>query len=121
MKFYRIYAGDDGKSHFELLDSSKTSEFFNKTREAKGLLFRNDYSPFNSAISITRRTVAGALRSPVASTSGSETERALRLSPATYFYRRTLRGKATLQPLMIGFAHTWTYNQRLHKRVTKAI
>ena len=45
MQFYRLYAGDDGQSHFQALDSSKTSEFFNKTRDAKGLLFRNDFAP----------------------------------------------------------------------------
>ncbi len=38
MQFYRLYAGNDGQSHFAALDSSKTSEFFNKTRDAKGLL-----------------------------------------------------------------------------------
>ena len=45
MQFYRLYAGDDGQSHFEPLDSSKTSEFFNHTRAANGLLFRNDFAP----------------------------------------------------------------------------
>ncbi len=45
MKFYRLYAGADGQSHFEALDSSKASEFFNQTCEAKGLLFRNDFAP----------------------------------------------------------------------------
>ena len=45
MKFYRLYAGADGQSHFEPLDSGKASEFFNQTREAKGLLFRNDFAP----------------------------------------------------------------------------
>jgi hypothetical protein len=45
MQFYRLYAGSDGQSHFEPLDLSKTSEFFNKTRDAKGLLFRNDFAP----------------------------------------------------------------------------
>jgi hypothetical protein len=45
MKFYRLYAGNDGQSHLEPLDSAKTSEFFNTTREAKGLLFRNDFAP----------------------------------------------------------------------------
>ncbi|MGH7798947.1 MAG: hypothetical protein ACREQ2_29135 [Candidatus Binatia bacterium] len=45
MKFYRLYAGDDGRSHFEPLDAGQTSEFFNQTREAKGLLFRNDFAP----------------------------------------------------------------------------
>jgi len=45
MKFYRLYSGDDGQSHFELLDSSQSSEFFNATRPANGLLFRNDFAP----------------------------------------------------------------------------
>jgi hypothetical protein len=45
MRFYRLYAGDDGQSRFEALDASKKSEFFNKTRDAKGLLFRNDFAP----------------------------------------------------------------------------
>ena len=45
MQFYRLYAGDDGQSYFAALDSSKTSELFNKTRDAKGLLFRNGFAP----------------------------------------------------------------------------
>ena len=45
MKFYRLYSGDDGRSHFEQLDSSQSSEFFNATRPANGLLFRNDFAP----------------------------------------------------------------------------
>jgi hypothetical protein len=45
MKFYRLYAGEDGQSHFQELDSSQTSEFFNSTRPAKGLLFRNGFAP----------------------------------------------------------------------------
>ena len=45
MKFYRLYAGADGQSHLEPLDTSKTSEFFNRRREAKGLLLRNDFAP----------------------------------------------------------------------------
>jgi hypothetical protein len=45
MQFYRLFAGDDGQSHFEQLDQSRTSEFFNATRPAKGLLFRNDFAP----------------------------------------------------------------------------
>jgi len=45
MKFYRLYSGDDGRSHFEQLDSSQSSEFFNATRPANGLLFRNDFVP----------------------------------------------------------------------------
>ena len=45
MKFYRLYSGDDGRSRFEQLDSSQSSDFFNATRPAKGLLFRNDFAP----------------------------------------------------------------------------
>lgn len=45
MKFYRLYSGDDGKSHFEQLDSSQSSAFFNATRSATELLFRNDFAP----------------------------------------------------------------------------
>ena len=45
MKFYRLYSGDDNQSHFQELDSSRSSEFFNATRSAKGLLFRNDFAP----------------------------------------------------------------------------
>jgi hypothetical protein len=45
MKFYRLYSGDDDQSHFQELDSSRSSEFFNATRPAEGLLFRNDFSP----------------------------------------------------------------------------
>jgi hypothetical protein len=45
MKFYRLYSGTDGKSHFEGLDSSRASQFFNATRPATGLLFRNDFAP----------------------------------------------------------------------------
>lgn len=45
MQFYRLYSGADGQSHFEELDAGKTSEYFNATREANGLLFRNDFAP----------------------------------------------------------------------------
>jgi hypothetical protein len=44
MKFYRLYSGDDEQSHFQELDSSRSSDFFNSTRSAKGLLFRNDFA-----------------------------------------------------------------------------
>ena len=44
MKFYRLYSGNDGQSHFEQLDSGQSSEFFNTTRSATGLLFRNDFA-----------------------------------------------------------------------------
>jgi len=45
MQFYRLYAGADGQSHLEPLDSTGASEYFNATRFAKGLLFRNDFAP----------------------------------------------------------------------------
>jgi len=45
MKFYRLYAGNDGQSHFEPLDASKASKFFNFTGPASGLMFRNDSAP----------------------------------------------------------------------------
>ena len=45
MQFCRLYSGADGQSHFERLDASRTSEFFNATRPAQGLLFRNDFAP----------------------------------------------------------------------------
>lgn len=45
MQFYRLYSGEDGQSHFEELDQSRTSAFFNATRPAKALLFRNDFAP----------------------------------------------------------------------------
>ncbi|HJX11464.1 MAG TPA: hypothetical protein VJ733_13335 [Candidatus Binatia bacterium] len=45
MKFYRLYTGDDGQSHFEPLDAGKASEFFNRTKPATGLLFRSDFAP----------------------------------------------------------------------------
>jgi hypothetical protein len=45
MKFYRLYTGEDGQSHFEPLDSTKASEHFNFTGPATGLMFRNDFAP----------------------------------------------------------------------------
>lgn len=45
MKFFRLYSGDDGQSHFEQLDFSQSSAIFNATRSATGLLFRNDFAP----------------------------------------------------------------------------
>ncbi len=45
MKFYRLYSGGDGQSHFEQIDASQSSEFFNTTRPASGILFRNDFAP----------------------------------------------------------------------------
>lgn len=45
MKFYRLYSGDDGRSHFEPLDTSAASALFNVARAAKGVLFRNEFAP----------------------------------------------------------------------------
>jgi hypothetical protein len=45
MQFYRLYAGADGQSHFELLDAGKASAFFNDTKPATSHLFRNDFAP----------------------------------------------------------------------------
>ena len=45
MKFYRLYSGDDGQSHFEELDASQSSKLFNTTHPATGLLFRNGFAP----------------------------------------------------------------------------
>lgn len=45
MKFYRLYSGDDGQSHFEQLDTGQTSKLFNTTQPATGLLLRNGFAP----------------------------------------------------------------------------
>jgi hypothetical protein len=45
MKFCRLYSGSDGESHFEELDSTARSEFFNTTRTATGLLLRDGFAP----------------------------------------------------------------------------
>ena len=45
MKFFRLYGGADGQSHFEPLASDAKSAFFNTTQPATGLLLRNDFAP----------------------------------------------------------------------------
>jgi hypothetical protein len=45
MKFFRLYAGADGQSHFEPLDSDAQSAFFNTRQPATGLLLRNGFAP----------------------------------------------------------------------------
>jgi hypothetical protein len=45
MKFYRLFTGPDGQSHFEPLDTGVQSELLNVTRPATGLLLRNDFAP----------------------------------------------------------------------------
>ena len=44
MQFYRLYAGADGQSHFEKLDSAKAT-YFNDTKPAASHLFRDDFAP----------------------------------------------------------------------------
>ena len=72
MKFYRLYSGDDGQSHFEKLDSSQSSDFFNATRQPQGCCLEM-ISRLILSIGIERRDVAGSLPSPVQSTSGLAT------------------------------------------------
>ena len=45
MKFFRLYAGTDGQSHFESLDTGERSEFLNKTVPAIGFLIRTAFAP----------------------------------------------------------------------------
>ena len=45
MQFYRLYAGTDGQSHFEQLDTVKAASYFNETKPATGHLFRDDFAP----------------------------------------------------------------------------
>ena len=45
MKFFRLYAGTDGQSHFEPLDTGEHSEFLNKTVPATGFLIRTAFAP----------------------------------------------------------------------------
>lgn len=42
MQFCRMYTGGDGKSHFEELDQTQASQFFQSAIGAKGLMFKND-------------------------------------------------------------------------------
>jgi hypothetical protein len=42
MQFFRLYSGDDGKSHFEDLQQTKTSTYFLQNLPAKALVFKND-------------------------------------------------------------------------------
>ncbi len=45
MKFFRLYSGTDGQSHFEPLDTGEHSEFLNKTVPAIGFLIRTAFAP----------------------------------------------------------------------------
>ena len=42
MQFFRLYSGDDGKSHFEDLQQTAASTYFLQNLPAKGLVFKND-------------------------------------------------------------------------------
>ena len=44
MKFYRLYPGSDGQSHFEELDKN-ASEYLNATHLATGYLIRTAFAP----------------------------------------------------------------------------
>jgi len=41
MMFVRIYAGDDGQSHFEELDAGEGATLFSQIQRATSILFRN--------------------------------------------------------------------------------
>lgn len=45
MKFYRLYTGDDSRSHFEILDASDASKLFSEAHAAKRLVFRKKHRP----------------------------------------------------------------------------
>lgn len=45
MQCYRLYAGNDGQSHFEKLDKAKAAPFFNDTKPATSYLIRDNYAP----------------------------------------------------------------------------
>ena len=42
MEFYRLYTGDDGKSHFEELDQAESSKHFSQPLAVQALVFKND-------------------------------------------------------------------------------
>lgn len=45
MKLFRLYTGDDGKSHFENLEDRGDAAFFDTVQPAKGLVFRKAERP----------------------------------------------------------------------------
>jgi hypothetical protein len=45
VKLYRLYAGNDGQSHFEELEGPKAAVFLNDTKPAASHLFRDAYAP----------------------------------------------------------------------------
>ena len=42
MQFYRLYTGDDGKSHFEDLEQKAGSKHFLADQAASAIVFKND-------------------------------------------------------------------------------
>ena len=42
MQFYRMYTGEDGKSHFEELEQQQGAKSFDSRIDAKTLVFKND-------------------------------------------------------------------------------
>ena len=42
MQFFRLYSGDDGKSHFEDLQQTGASTYFLQNLPANALVFKND-------------------------------------------------------------------------------
>jgi hypothetical protein len=45
MKFYRLYTGDDGQSHFEPLDTGDQSNLFNTLHSVAHLVLRREVRP----------------------------------------------------------------------------
>jgi hypothetical protein len=45
VKFYRLYTGDDDRSHFESLDAGDASELFSEPHRVKQLVFRKEHRP----------------------------------------------------------------------------
>ena len=43
MKLYRLYSGDDGRSHLAQLDTSAAGKLFDITHDATGLLLKKDF------------------------------------------------------------------------------
>jgi len=66
MQFYRLYAGADGQSHFEPLDSAKAT-FFNDTKPATSHLFRDNFAPQSGSFTLA---VDGAQFITIASQGG---------------------------------------------------
>ena len=83
MKLYRLYSGDDGRSHLAQLDTSAAGKLFDITHDATGLLlkkiFRNTFWGF-----IEHPGVAGLSPSREVLISVSGTARARRSSPETH-------------------------------------